>query len=149
MRRVEIIQIWFENYEYLEIGIEDFEWIRINQVHSCCRKWSNTNDLKEELHACGEVSFQLKSDIRNGRWLALGGRNQLPEGMSPHDGIFFRLQDCKNITRLVLCYDDGSKAGIWTHYEIKFVDVEEGLIESLESVDLGFFLFFYAHYPMT
>lgn len=132
MQRVEIIQIWFENCEYLEIGIEDFEWIRIDKVCSCYHKFSGSPKLIEEFQACGEVSFQLKADTKNVKWLLWGGSSNLPEGMSPHDGAFFRLQECMDITQLVLCYDDGSKKAIWTPYENKYSGGEESWLESAE-----------------
>ena len=132
MRKVKTIRIWFENCEYLEIGIEEFVWIRIDKVCENYSKFSGDTELKEEFCAYGEVSFQMKSNIKNAKWLTFGGNSHLPAGMSPHDGTLFRLQEYMDITQLVLCYDDGSEKKIWTPYENKYSGGEESWLESAE-----------------
>lgn len=138
VRKVKVIRIWFENCMYLEIGIEDFEWIHIDNVCKFYRKIDGSECLEEKFKAIGEVSFRLKSEVKNGCYRAIDGSDApIPEGMTIQEGIFFRLQEYMDITQLVLCYDDGSEKMIWVPYENKFSGGEESWLQSTELDEYG------------
>ena len=123
---------------YLEIGIEDFEWIHIDNVCKFYRKIDGSECLEEKFKAIGEVSFRLKSEVKNGCYRAIDGSDApIPEGMTIQEGIFFRLQEYMDITQLVLCYDDGSEKMIWVPYENKFSGGEESWLQSTELDEYG------------
>ena len=139
MKKVKTIRIWFENCKYLEIGIEDFEWIYIDNVCSYYRKIGGSNWLEEEFKAIGEVSFRLKAKVKNGCYRDEDGADApLPEGMTIQEGILFRLQEYMDITRLVLCYDDDSEKEIRVPYENKeHTSGEESRLQSTELDENG------------
>lgn len=138
MKEVKIIQIWFENCTCVEVGIEEFEWIHIDNVCSCYQKINEFDCLREALHAIGEVSFRLKPKVKNWRYIDISGEAvPLPEGMTVHEGIISRLQEYMDITEIILCYDDESEKSILVPYDSKWSCGEESWLQSTELDESG------------
>ncbi len=126
MKKVQHIKIWFENCIVLELPIDEFEYIKIEDVGIRYEKCNSSCSLKEKYMAYGGVEFSLKPDVSRGRFLWL---NEVEATDLPcnYDNIVKALTGescyCTYMVFMVLCYDDGSEKEIYV--PLKLADIDE------------------------
>ena len=133
MPKIHAIRIWFENYELLELGLDQFEYFSMENVgtyYSMVNRFDGAV-LEEKFQAYRKVCFRLKPEA-NGQWLFYGSKRELPDGKCTHESIVERIQAWADITILVLCYEDGDEKEIRVPYEFKWSGGEESLLQSSE-----------------
>lgn len=122
--KVQTVRFCFENYEVLEVGMEDIECLSIRQVGYCfCYS-------RMEEHAYGGVYFRLKSQVKSGRF---PNYFHLSEdlGLRPYnrETMIWRLK-ADDITSIVLHYENGKEREIWVPFEPSSVDCVNSVLQT-------------------
>jgi len=130
MKKVQDIRIWFENCIALELPIEEFESIEIENVSVRYEKCNSSCELTEEYFAYGGIQFSLKPDVSKGKFLLMNFEEDPdPDNPCNHETIIERLTKWKDITSIELCYQDGNKKEIYVPFN---PTTSEGVESSLQ-----------------
>ena len=132
MKKVQDIRIWFENCIALELPIEEFESIEIENVSVRYEKCNSSCELTEEYFAYGGIKFSLKPDVSKGRFLLMNFEED-PDNPCNHETIIERLTKWKDITSIELCYQDGNKKEIYVPFH---PTTSEGVESSLQTAKI-------------
>ena len=144
MKKVQYIEIWFENCIALELPIGEFEYLKIDNVSIEYEKCNSSCSLTERYLAYGGIKFILRSDVHQGRFLSLTSLTTYDEDPyfpCNHDTILEALSDvpeseCSNtisvsdIVSIVLSYDDGSKKRIYVPFKLTTADCVENALRT-------------------
>ena len=145
MRKVQNIEIWFENCIALELPIDEFEYIKIDNVGIEYEKCNSHCSLTERYYAYGGIKFVLKPDVHRGRFLSLTSLttyDEDPDFPCNHDTILDALTDesepkrsedtisVTDIVSIVLSYDDSSKRRIYVPFKPTTIDCVENPLRS-------------------
>ena len=104
--------------------MEDVECLSIRQVGHCFRHF------RMEEHAYGGAYFQLKSQVKSGRFPNYFHPSK-DSKLRPYnqEAMIWRLK-ANDITSIILHYEDGKEREIWVPFEPRTVDCADSLLQT-------------------